>query len=263
MRTFIRAACTFALLFTLLALPRAGIAQASGTEKTAEKPPLYIYIAYWAVPRAKWAEWAKPVPAEDKVLEQALADGTLVGSGQDFNLVHQAEDEITHDGWWASHSLAGILKTLDALENIPSTGGGASASTTKHFDQILVSHHYNWKAGTYKNAYEHGSSYKLKATAPDDALDTLSKQFFEPVLEKLLANGTIAEYEIDEEAIHTTSPDQFWVFYLAPTAEGLDKVSAAINDAAKANALLGPALDSLVDFLPHRDSLVHSTVTFK
>jgi hypothetical protein len=137
------------------------------------------------------------------------------------------------------------------------------ASVTKHADLIFVSRHYDWKPGTYKDAYTHGSSYKLKPTAPDDAVDVLSKNVFEPLLQKLLADGTIVEYEVDVESIHTESPDNFWIFYITPTAEGLDKVNAALRDALKANSLIGPSMDSMVDYTPHRDELDRTTATFK
>jgi hypothetical protein len=53
------------------------------------------------------------------------------------------------------------------------------------------------------------------------------------------------------------------VYYVTPTAEGLDKVNAAVRAAVKADALLGPSFDSMVDFVPHRDSLDRTDVTFK
>jgi hypothetical protein len=128
---------------------------------------------------------------------------------------------------------------------------------------LLVSRHYNWHPGSYKDAYEHGSSYKLKPTAPDDAVEILSKNVFVPLLDKLLADGAVVEYDIDEESIHTEAPDSFWVYYVTPTADGLDKVNAAIREAVKQNALVGPAFDSMVDFTPHRDSLTRTDATFK
>ena len=45
--------------------------------------------------------------------------------------------------------------------------------------------------------------YKLKPDAPENAVESLSKSFIVPLLEKLLADGAIVEYEIDTEAIHT------------------------------------------------------------
>jgi hypothetical protein len=234
----------------------------SQTSDTKEKERMYTYVSEWAVPRAKWTEYAKPVPSEQKILEQAVADGTLIAYGSDFNLVHTAEG-YTHDNWWSSHSLAGVLKVLDQFEKSSTTTTGVITSVTKHQDDVLVSRHYGWRAGTYKDAYSHGSSYKLKPTAPDDAVEVLSKAVFEPLFDKLLADGAVVEYEIDEQAIHTEAPDSFWVYYLTPNAEGLDKVNAALRAALKANALISPAFDSMVDFTPHRDELDRTDATYK
>ena len=111
--------------------------------------------------------------------------------------------------------------------------------------------------------YTHGASYKLKPNAPDDAVETLSKNLFVPFFEKLLADGTIHEYEIDTEAIHTEAPGTFWIFYLAANGEGLDKVNAALLETLKSNPLRGPAFNSMVDFTVHRDNLVRTSATYK
>ena len=109
----------------------------------------------------------------------------------------------------------------------------------------------------------HGSSYKLKPDAPDDAVKILSDNAIVPLMEKLLADGTIVEYEVDTEAVHTESPDTFWVFYITPTAQGIDKADAMLRDTIKANPLIGPAFDSMVDFTAHRDYLAHTSATYK
>ena len=111
--------------------------------------------------------------------------------------------------------------------------------------------------------YTHVGFYKLKPDAPHDALETLSKNLFVPLLEKLLADGTIHEYEIDTEAIHTEDPGTFSIEYLAANAEALDKVNEAVREATKASPLSGPAFGSLVDFTPHRDFLFRTTATYK
>jgi hypothetical protein len=116
----------------------------------------------------------------------------------------------------APELVAGVLKVLDAFEKLPSTTGGVLATATKHEDHILVSHHYNWKPGTYKDAYTHGAYYRLKQTAPEDATDALATNAFEPLLEKLLADGTIVEYEVDEEAIHTEDPQRPLALFRGP-----------------------------------------------
>ena len=84
-----------------------------------------------------------------------------------------------------------------------------------------------------------------------------------PLLEKLLADGSIVEYEIDTEAIHTEAPGTFWVDVISPNADGLDKLNAALRERAKANPLGGPAFESMVESTAHRDSLSSSTVTYK
>ena len=250
-----------AAVVALAALAAVAPAGAQTSEVT-EKPRLYTYVASWTIPRARWGDFAKENAANDKVLAPALADGTLLGYGDDEALVHTA-DGPTHDGWWQASSMAGLLKVLDAFYKSGSTGSAVLQSATKHWDNVFVSRFYNWKPGSWKGAYAHASSYKLKPDAPDNAVETMSRSVFVPLFDKLLADGTIVEYEIDEETIHTESPDQFFIYYLTPTAEGLDKVNAAIRDEVRENALIGPVLGSMIDFTPHRDTLFRTNARYK
>lgn len=227
-----------------------------------EKAPMYCYVGLWDIPRAQWADMVKADEADAAALQKAMAAGTLVGYGSDVNLVHQP-DSPTHDDWWCASSMAGILNMLDQFYSNGSAATPVLQSATKHWDQILVSRYYNWHSGTTKNGYSHGSSYKLKADAPDDAVDTLAKSVIVPMMEKMLANGTISEYEIDQEAIHTTAPGMFFIFYLTPTAEGLDKMNANLRENLKSNPLIGPAFGSMNDSSAHRDYLDRTTATYK
>jgi hypothetical protein len=232
------------------------------TSEVKEKPPMYSYVGFWSIPRAQWADMDKATAADQKVLEKALASGTLVGYGNDTNLVHQP-DGFTHDGWWSSNSMAGVLNVLEQFYKSGTVTTPVYASATRHWDAIVVSRYYNWHAGSWKDVYTHVGFYKLKPDAPHDALETLSKNLFVPLLEKLLADGTIHEYEIDTEAIHTEDPGTFSIEYLAANAEALDKVNEAVREATKASPLSGPAFGSLVDFTPHRDFLFRTTATYK
>lgn len=40
---------------------------------------MYTYVADWAIPRAQWGEMDKNNAAEQKILDKALAGGTIVG----------------------------------------------------------------------------------------------------------------------------------------------------------------------------------------
>jgi hypothetical protein len=232
------------------------------TSEVKEKAPMYSYVGNWVLPRAQWAEMEKNNAADQKTLDKAVASGTLVGYGFDTNLVHQP-DGSTHDDWWSAMSMAGLLNVLEQFYQSGTTSSPVLVSATKHWDNIYVSKYYNWHPGTFKNVYTHVASYKLKADAPEDAVDTLSKSVIVPFFEKLLADGAIHEYEVDTEAIHTAAPDTFVVVYIAANGEGLDKANLALREALKTNPLISPTFGSMVDFTAHRDYLARTTATYK
>ena len=160
-------------------------------------------------------------------------------------------------------SMAGLI---NVLEQFYQSGGSVTpvlSSATKHEDAMYVSRYYNWHPGSYKNVYTHVGTYKLKADAPDDAVDVLSKSVLVPFFEKLLASGAIHEYEVDEHALHTETPGTFLVVYIAANADGLDKVDAALRDTVKSNQLIGPAFGGMIDFTVHRDFLARTNATYK
>ena len=232
------------------------------TSETKEKPAMYSYIGNWDIPRAHWADMEKANTADQKILDKAMASGTIVGYGNDVILVHQPDGE-THDDWWSAMSMAGLLNVLDQFYKSSSTTSPVLASATKHWDAIYVSRYYNWRSGSWKDAYTRGSYYRLKADAPTDAVGTLSKILIVPLMEKLLADGTIVEYEIDTEAVHTEAPSGFWLFYIAPNAAGLDKASAARQEAVQANPLGFGAFGPMTDSTVHRDFLSRTNATYK
>ncbi|MGA2571280.1 MAG: hypothetical protein ABSF23_12235, partial [Terracidiphilus sp.] len=160
----------FAGLCGLAALTLSGITGAHAQE-VKPKPPMYSWVANWQVPRANWPDMDKPSQPVNDVLNQALADGAIVGFGKDTNLVHQPDAE-THDIWWSATSLAGIVKTLDRI-HAASDPTSAALNASKHWDNLYVSRYYNWKSGSFKGADTHVAMYKLKADAPDDAVESL------------------------------------------------------------------------------------------
>jgi hypothetical protein len=227
-----------------------------------DKPPMYSYVSNWSIPRSQWAEMEKGNAADQKVLDKAMADGTIIGYGNDMNMVHQPEGG-THDDWWSSMSMAGVLNVLDKFYKSGTPTSPVLASATKHWDNIFVSRYYNWRPGSYKGVYTRVAAYKLKPGAPDDAVEIISKSMIVPMMEKMLADGTLIEYEIDTEAVHTEDPGSFWIVFITPSADGLDKFSAALRDVNKMNPLRVPAFASMVDFSVHRDYLDTTNATYK
>ena len=248
------------LVCALLAGPL--LATLAHAQEVKEKPRMYTYVADWVIPRAQWGEMEKSYAASQKILDKAMASGTIVGYGNDENLVHQPDAE-THDNWWSAMSMAGLINVLEQFYQTGNATSPVQISATKHWDSIFVSKYYNWHPGSFKNGYTHLGAYKLAKDAPNDAIDVLSKNFVVPLLEKLLADGTIHEYEIDTQAIHTEAPGTFFIVYIASSPEGLDKADSAVRDAVKASPFSGPAFGSMTDSTEHRDELARTSATYK
>jgi len=248
------AVCLFALL---AASPLPASAQ-----EVKEKPPMYSYVANWQVPRANWADIEKVGAATTPILQKAFADGTLVGYGNDTSLVHTA-DSSTHDTWWSSMSLAGLVKVLEQAR-AATPPDSAALNNAKHWDEIWQATYYNWKPGSsFKNAYTLVLEYRLRPDAPDSTLDNLSAHLIAPSLEKLLADGSILEYEIDTMAIHTEAPGEFMIVILTPTPEGLDTARAAILATQKDHPLAIQTFASSTDSNAHRDDLLRTDGAYK
>jgi len=253
---------TLAGLCALVITGALGGAAYAQQSEVKEKPPIYTYVAEWAIPRAQWADMEKSEAADIKLMEKGFSSGTIVGYGNDMNLIHEP-DGATHDDWWTATSMAGLLNQLDQAYKAGTPTSPVLSSATKHADFILVSRFYNWHSGSWKDVYTREALYKLKPGAPPDTIDMISKNLVVPLMEKMLADGAIHEYEIDTQAVHTDSPSQFWVIYIAANAAGLDKVNAALLGAMKSNPFGGPAFNAMVDMDAHRDALVRGNATYK
>lgn len=226
------------------------------------KAPMYSYIANWQVPRAHWSEIPQANAANKSIMDKAVADGTLIGYGDDELVVHSPDAE-THDDWWSSMSIAGLLKVREQLFAAGTPTSPALDAATKHWDLLFVSRYYNRHPGSFKNAYTWVAMYQLKPDAPGNAIDTLSQNIMGPLMEKMLGDGTILEYEVDELAVHSDAPGRFWISWVSPTAEGVDKVNAAVIEAVRTEPMLGPAFGSMTKGSDHRDELLSSEGAFK
>lgn len=220
-----------------------------------EKPPMYSYIAVWNIPRDQWVAREKQAAAARKILDRAISDGTIVAYGFDENPLH--------DTFWLAMSKAGLQSVSDEFHKAGYAASPAPAGATAPPVSILVSRYYNWHAVTCKNAYVHVGIYKIKPDAPPDAVDTLSKNFFAPPLEKMLADGAIFEWETDTYADPKDATGTFLIAYLSATTEGLEKANSAVQKTLKSRPLKGPAFDSLVDVSASRDVVVRSYAVYK
>jgi hypothetical protein len=238
------------LLFVCLALAAAVPLSAQNTNQG--KPPVYTYVAEWSVPRAQWAEMDKVADQDRPLLDKLVADGTLVGYGAYTNLIHQ-EGEPTHGTWFAAMSEGNLLKALEAIYKQPALVAAPVQGASKHWDQILVDRIYNSKAGT-SGGYLTWSAWEIKE-GQGPSYEHLVKTMFMPVLDKLLAEGTITSYGFDMEDYHSGPIGTVYEYFTVPDAASLDKANKAFDEAFANNPALGLAYRTLAKRKGHRDYL--------
>ena len=217
---------------------------------------MYTYVATWAIPRAMWPDYQKAESADNDALNKAVADGTLISFGS-YQVLNHQEGQATHGSWFSARSMANLIKALEGLRTAPTSMDPALAAS-KHWDYILQSKDYNAHSGTFKNGYLRVGFWHWKA-GTNDPDGKILKSTMVVLLEKLLADGALHNYQIDTEVVHSDDPSAFFLAITANGAEGLDKFAAALEDAAKNNPATLAAFSSLVDAHGHHDFLAHVT----
>ena len=147
--------------------------------------------------------------------------GEFIGYGNDANLIHQPDGE-THDDWWSAMSMAGVLNMLEQSYRNGTATSPVFTSATKHWDSIYVSTYYNWQPGTWKDVYTHVGMYKLKASSPDDAMDTLAKTISFRCWKNCWPTAPFTSTNSIPKH-HTHAPDTFSIIYIAANAEAWTK----------------------------------------
>jgi hypothetical protein len=220
------------------------------------KPPVYTYIAQWAVPRAQWPDMVKLDDQERPLMEKMIANGDIVAYGQFANLIHQ-EDGPTHGSWFSATSEGKLMKALEQVSALGLTTAPVEVNS-KHWDLILVSRTHNGRSGHYENAYLSGSQWRVKP-GEGRAFNDLMNSTIVPVFDKLLADGSVVSYSVDSEDYHTDKPGLVSMVFTTADASGLDKVDDALEAALGKDRAIGPALGTLTNSEDHRDFLVHVT----
>jgi hypothetical protein len=259
-RMRIRSICTLVVLCALTLVPLSAN-RASAQSQTAEKPALYTYVSEWTVPRAMWADYLKNDASDIDGMKKAVADGSIVSFGS-YAVVNHQEGQPTHGTWFSATSMANILKVLEGIRNAP----GATApplAAAKHWDYIMESHDYNSHSGTFTNGYLRVGTWRPKAGSSDPD-GKIMKATMVALLEQLLSNGALHNYQIDLETVHSADPGTFFVAIVANGGEGIDKFNTALDDSQKANPAGWAGFSATLDPAGHRDFLAHvGTMTHK
>jgi hypothetical protein len=221
------------------------------TAQSKEKPALFTYVSEWTVPRAMWGDYLKGDAADNELMKKGVSDGLITGFGSFAVLTHQ-EGEPTHGTWFSATSVSNLMKFLETLRAAPDATA-APLAAAKHWDFIVESHDYAGHAGTFTNGYLRIGRW---ATRPDsDGVDGLLRATMVPVLDKLVADGALHSYSIDQENVHTGPLGTIFLVIVANGPEGLDKFDAAVDEAQKANPAAWSGLRSALDQKGHTDSI--------
>jgi hypothetical protein len=257
----IRSVCTLLLLSALTLMPltaNRASAQSSSSEK---KAPLYTYVSEWTVPRAMWADYLKNEAADNDILKKAVADGTIVAFGS-YSVLNHQEGLPTHGTWYSATSMSGILKVLEAVRLAPGAVAPPLAAA-KHWDYFMESRNYNDKSGTFTNAYLRVGHWSPKAGSSDPDGKIL-KATMVPLLEKLLADGALYGYQIDQESVHSADPGLMFIALVLNGPEGVDKFYSALEEEQKANPAAWAGFSTTIDEAGHRDFMARiSSMTHK
>lgn len=196
----------------------------AAAQQQPREPDVYTYVAQWGVARAQWAAATAQFDRLVRpVLERRVADGTLVGWGRFETVVHE-ENGMTHGNWWTATSIAGLERVREELIKLPPNPALAGAS---HSDLLLRSLISRGGATAPSSGYLWVAAFQVQPGKGQEWRD-LWDRHVKPVFDELLASGAISSYSVDVEHVHTQNPGWRYIVYVAPNAEGVDKVRAGL-----------------------------------
>ena len=239
--------------FSVLTLAVLAIGPAPAQNGGREKPLRYIYNATWVVPRNLWADYQKMQATDDDLLRKFVADGTLHDFGS-YSVLNHQDGQATHGTWFSASSMEKLMKVLEAERSAPENTSSALAAS-KHWDYVLKTRDYNGHSGSFKNGYLRIGAWNPKSGA--DAQSVVVRSTLVPALEKLLEEGALHAYSIDEEAVHSSDPGVLWIAIAANGAAGLDKFDATVEALQKKDPAAMAAFGSTIENHGHRDILAH------
>jgi len=229
----------------------AAIAARAQQGDQAKQPTVYTYVALFGVPRANWAEIEKAERLH-KILDPLTADGTLLGWGAGALIVHEGSDAPTHVFWYNATSVAGLVKAETALVAGPSV---PDFNYTMHSDELLMSTQYNGKTPGAVGGLVLVQNWRPKPGHGDDVHELFTK-YRKPDLDALVADGSISNYSVTENVIHTGAPGAITLVIAFPNAAGLDKFYQQIAGMESRGPAFGEAFASMTEGSAHRDHLL-------
>ena len=219
------------LLTCLLALVLAGPLAAQDDDQR-----IYTRLALWQVERARWSDYVDRYEQYTQpIMEQLFEAGTIVEWGLDASSIHRP-DGYTHASWFSATSIADLERALDAVIEAGEARGEEgrraladfASMITKHRDYMLRDLVRRSSDARLDGGYWVGT---FSRTKPGRGSDYRSwwDEHTQPVLEGLLADGTIVAYGLTVEDLITEGFGGRTSWYVVPNADALDTVQAAFR----------------------------------
>jgi hypothetical protein len=240
-----RIAVVLALLSIAVLCPLAARAQAPA------EPQAYTYVSEWTLPRAQWSDWEAFGEKDVRpIFEKLMANGAIQSWGLYTTTLH-VDGYPTHGSWFETADIASVYRALAALAKLP-PNPIMNSPDAKHRDFLLHSQVRRKRAASGTNGYLWVNNTHLQP-GKTPQYRALYEQFLKPVLDALVADGTLVMYAMDNETMHTDNPSQIFDVYFFAGPDGQDKLYAAILEMEKKNTTFADALNATEVGPPHRD----------
>lgn len=216
------------------------LASAAVAQDMEEMKPV-SYLAEFEIHPAKTQAFIDLVKKYDKpVLDRLMTEGAVLAWGLDTTVIHR-EGGSNFLFWFVTADYAGMDTTFAELEkleaSIPPEDMAKfmdSVDLKKHHDHILRAIHLNVSpTPPTGRVYTNYSSVRVKPGQGSAYLE-LYKKYTAPVLDGLVADGTIYGYGLDREDFHTEAPQWRFIWIVVPNLAAFDKVDAAFETAREA-----------------------------
>jgi hypothetical protein len=219
----------------LLGVAAVIVLMSSGSAQTPDGTMVYTRIANWQIARPNWEAYTDDLKKNTvPVLEKLLADGVITEYGLVSAAIH-TPDGYTHSTWYSSRTIAGLEKALAAIlaadKKLPAAErhrGDTDFAGTKHSDLLVRSRILHPQTSKLTSGYMTVGADQIQP-GKVQAYNERFEKVLRPIIEPLAASGAVTSFGIDNEFIHTGDQLMRSRWYLVPSAEGLDKVAAAIT----------------------------------
>ena len=243
----------------------------SGISATAQEPRPLTHVAVFKVKPDKTADWVATVKkVYVPVLQKQMADGNLVAYGVDTDTLHRS-GEGNADAWYVTPNWSTYEKVSKAIDEAQRRNAVvlqplmAATDPDKHVDMVMRSQFTKQKtppAG--KLPYTSVSVTLLKPGKGQEYRDLFEK-YSKPLLDKLVDNGVIYSYSLDQEVQHSSPPNTRWLVMSMDSLGAMDKIDETFKAAfqelgEEGRAAYRRSFDGIVDGPSHRDFLLQAHV---